>query len=230
MRKIEHLKKKLGKDYRIIGRDKRMSPYSERNSPSKPTQPPAPTHPPNLSSKFLISDKNPTPFDFIPGSLGKILKEEETLKENPTDSIADNYAPKEPESLTMPSTTAFAQLKEETDFNTKLKLPEVGVVPKRLNNEYGLELKTQSKPFYQHSLTPSESQFLFEQLPVACKNTYTTVKDNTEQQAEMLRRIISIDNANSKAKRKFNTARMIEMLQRHPLDTGSAPVQGKRLF
>lgn len=230
MRKIEQLKKKLGANYKIIGRDKRVSPYSERNSPSKPTQPPAPKNPKKLASRFLISESNLAPVDFVPGALGKMtMEEEDQLKVRKASKVSSNTASSSPSSssssISMPSTSAFKNTVENTDHTTVLKLP-AKVVPNKLLREGGLEYKTQAKPFFQYSMTPSEAQFLFEKLPAACKSSYTAVKDNTEQQSEMLRRIITMENSNSAVKRKFNTARVVEMLQRHPLDTGSAPVQG----
>ena len=236
MRKIEQLKKKLGANYKIIGRDKRMSPYSENNSPSKPTQPPAPKNPKKLASRFLISESNLAPVDFVPGALGKMtVEEEDQLKVRKASKASSNTASSSPSSspssssISMPSTSAFKNTVENTDHTTVLKLP-AKVVPNKQLRDGGLEYKTQAKPFYQYSMTPSEARFLFEQLPAACKSSYTAVKDNTEQQSEMLRRIITMENSNSEVKRKFNTARVVEMLQRHPLDTGSAPVQGTLFF
>lgn len=228
MRKIEGLKKKLGKDYKIIGRDKRMSPYSERNSPSKPSQPPPPKTPLKLADRFLISESNPVPVDFVPGDLGKASVEEEAIRIAAATKLSGNSrSSSSGNSISMPSASAFSAIKEGTDNTTLLKLPPV-VIPKKTKKipEFAeLEYKTQSKPFYQYNLTPSETEFLFKEVPFAVKNTYSIIKDNSEQQSEMLRRIIMMENGNAHAKRKFNTARVVEMLQQHPLDTGSAQVQ-----
>lgn len=50
-------------------------------------------------------------------------------------------------------------------------------------------------------------------------------RQSQDSQAEMVRRLLSIENASSRQMRKFNISRVLEMFGRHDLDTGSAEVQ-----
>lgn len=65
LRHIRHLKRKLQDKYKIIGRDKRTSPVTERNIYTKASQPPQkpPTQP--LLTRFLYSQKNLSPNSIV---------------------------------------------------------------------------------------------------------------------------------------------------------------------
>jgi ribosomal protein S15 len=52
-----------------------------------------------------------------------------------------------------------------------------------------------------------------------------TQRDSLDEQAEMVRRVLSIENASASQMKKFNTARAVELFQRDDQDTGSAEVQ-----
>jgi hypothetical protein len=69
LRHIRHLKQKLGDKYKIIGRDKRLSPFSERNKSTKPSQPlPQSNVAPPLAS-FLYTQTNLNPDNIIYGDI-----------------------------------------------------------------------------------------------------------------------------------------------------------------
>jgi hypothetical protein len=226
LRKIKQLKQRLGDSYKEIGRDKRQSPYSERNSPSKPTQPPSPPEYLKPIQRYLVSRFNHTPKHFIPGrALSVKLENENGLQvrvKKHVQADAQSNA-----SLAMPSMAAFKKGKVESDSSTLLRLPK-RVVPAGSLETGGIPKRTAKGPFYQFGLTRPELSFLFEYLPMAKKDEFSSSKSETdaEQQAELVRRIISVSSGNMKGARKFNVARSVELFQKHALDTGSAPVQG----
>lgn len=228
LRKIEQLKNKLGKDYRDIGRSKRQSPYSERNSPSKPTQPPAPIPKKKVVSPFLMSLKNRNPLEY---NTDLLLGSEKNSNEKAVDSVVENESSKllgeieDKSFLSLPSATAFKKQQAETNQDTVLTL-DPSAISSPQSTPFGIELQTHSRPYYQFGVRPSETEFLLRKVPEACKLSYRTLKDDTEQQAEILRRIMSVETGSQKSLRRFNVARIMEMIQKHELDTGSPQVQG----
>ena len=70
--KILKLKSKLKSKYRLIGRDKRNSPFTQRKSSSKPTQMPLEKHWDAGLSKFLVRRAKLNPAPFVPNRPGRI--------------------------------------------------------------------------------------------------------------------------------------------------------------
>lgn len=232
-RNIQHilkLKENLGKRYKLIGRDKRTSPISERFSPSKPTQPEPPLRWKREIGKFLVSISAPRPSAFVTGFPGVTPKMMEAQQDNraraPTLSKEAAMSKGSLSSLLMPSLDAFRKTVITTNENTVLELPINALPAIEKNGEF--EFKTKSEPYYQFSLAPSETAFLLKDTPSVIKKNYEVSADITGQQAEMMRRILSINSANAKGMKVWNTARAIEIFQTHASDTGSSQVQGNR--
>ncbi|KAJ3369469.1 hypothetical protein HDU91_007142 [Kappamyces sp. JEL0680] len=227
LRKIKQLKKRLGDDYKPLAREKRQSPYSERNSPSKATQPPAPPELLKPIHRYYVGRFNHTPKHFVPGralsiplasSTGPAVKEKKQYQSKGETSA----------SISMPTHLNFKKAKAESTAETLLTLPKK-VVPPGSVAPGGIWKATAAGPFYQYGLTRPELSFLFNHLPAASKDGFSKSKQaaevESEQQSELVRRILSISTGNTKTMRKFNVARSVEMFQRHTLDTGSAQVQ-----
>ncbi|TPX48820.1 hypothetical protein SeMB42_g02830 [Synchytrium endobioticum] len=93
-------------------------------------------------------------------------------------------------------------------------------------------LSTLKPPFYAYNLTPSDITLLLKETPLAtelydkgleCRTVPN--RSSLSERAEMVRRLISLDNANSKSLKQFNVKRCIEMFGKHVGDCGSADVQ-----
>ncbi len=224
--RIQKLKESLGSKYKVIGRDKRISPITERDSPSKPTQPPPPPKWKRQISKFLISTSQPNALPFEPKQIGKVAEGYQKVSQISTPLEKKEKTQK---SLLMPTKDAFQKQVIETDADTILEMPKDAIPPSTLKDEL-FEYKTQAGPYYKYSLSPSEAKFLLESTPAVSKEAYPTKKDESGQQSEMMRRLISMENSNSQSTRQWNVSRMIEMFQKHSLDTGSPQVQGKFLL
>lgn len=211
-KKIVQLKQKLGEKYRLLGRDKRQSPYTERNSPSKPTQPPKPQEKIPLIKPFLYQkDKNPNELsDDLLEKLEKIEIKEDKQEKAEKQSLLSAKIHKKKEEV-------------ETNEFTKLSMPEQSI-PKKIVKD-GVEQKTATGPYYQYGVKPSELEFVLETTPALTSEPYSADKRNL-QQAEMVRRIISMENGNQRSIKKFNVQRVVEIFQRTPQDTGSSEVQG----
>lgn len=91
-------------------------------------------------------------------------------------------------------------------------------------------------PYYTHNLTPTEASLLFIDAPKASTGqgvttSGTPIEYDTEtvqkatQQAEMLRRILSLQNASKKQIQKFDSGRIVQVFGRSESDTGSPQVQ-----
>ncbi|KAL5035946.1 hypothetical protein BDV3_004701 [Batrachochytrium dendrobatidis] len=81
-------------------------------------------------------------------------------------------------------------------------------------------------PFYRYGLTPSDVETILSITPEVLVNEGQIIDaERAEEQAEMVRRIISLENGRESTIRKFNIARSIEIFQRMPGDTGSPEVQ-----
>jgi hypothetical protein len=223
--KILKVKSKLKTKYRLIGRDKRNSPFTQRKSSSKPTQMPLEKHWDARLSKFLINraKMNPAPFakmkpGRIPQEAAKKYNEakREMKKEKRTNQRQKG------KSLSMPTRDAFKKVVAVSDHNTPLEIDAENAVPYTKN--YDIPLLTQFGPYYQYSLSPAEAKFLFKDVPATASQSVGL--NQSSEQAEMLRRILSMDIADAEQIRKFNTARAVEIFQSHDLDTGSPQVQG----
>ena len=213
--KIAQLKETLGTKYRPCGREKRQSPLTERRSPSKPSQP-AP--PPNVLppiTNFLLLKKAPEPI--VPGSLKETFK---ILKNKKTEQVVETGVKQD---LRMP---VFERKPVEvtTSEKTLLKLPEQ---PIPATWDTPVEPRATEAPFYRFGLAPKEIQFLLQNTVESMKaNSYgDDVSQRHDQQAEMLRRIMSLDNGSQGDVKKFNKMRIMEIFKRHDQDTGSSEVQ-----
>jgi small subunit ribosomal protein S15 len=76
-------------------------------------------------------------------------------------------------------------------------------------------------------MTPSEVKFLLQDTPSVVRKQIDTDERRqfVSQQAEIVRRLMTIENASASQIKKFNTARAVEMFQRSDVDTGSPEVQ-----
>lgn len=217
LKHIQELKAKLGKRYSPIGRDKRFSPLSENRSPSQPSQPKRPADPPVRIARFLAAPHAPRPLDFVPGKLDDSLKTLDAVLQQEQLTATDA-----PDQVSIRDFTIKDKKvrKVETTSTTVLSLPS-DAIPKDSDST----AKTAFGPFYQFGLTPKEAQFLFD-TAAQSNSSYVTKDPYSMQNAEIVRRIISIENASQKSLTAFNKTRVKELFQRHERDTGSSEVQG----
>lgn len=213
--KIAHLKAKLGQKYAIIGRDKRQSPFSERRSPSKPTQPLKKNIVEPLR-QYLISPTHKRakklPKD-ITGILPKAVRARSVTKVD--------------ESVRMPAAETVRKTKQ-TNSQTLLRIPHLALP---LPSSLPIEKVAGDGPGFMFNLTSSESRLVFQTTPgVMKKHLYgPSATNQIRQQAELVRRIVTLDNASQPRLKKFNIARAVEMFQRNDADTGSSEVQAATL-
>jgi hypothetical protein len=88
-------------------------------------------------------------------------------------------------------------------------------------------------PYYQYGLTPKNIDFLLRTTPkfaskVKLANISHSQVDgalSSEERAEIMRRILCLENSNKAGIEKFNTARVIAIFGRNNNDTGSPEVQ-----
>ncbi|KAJ1340933.1 ribosomal protein S15 [Batrachochytrium salamandrivorans] len=251
--KIAQLKAKLGPKYRPLGREKRVSPLTDVRSPSKPSQPPRPIPKPVRLSPFLASQANRRPLDIVPGGIDEVLeKSKELLEKADQESHAadGNKAASKinPANMSIRVRTSKPVVKGlANDETTLLRLPETvraHLKPRskvstakpidttsETSSDIGSGLRvfepiTAVGPFYRYGLTPSDVKAILSDTPkTLLMEGAMNSSDRTEEQAEMVRRIISLENGNESALRKFNIARSVEVFQRAPGDTGSPEVQ-----
>ncbi|KAJ3037240.1 hypothetical protein HDV00_001872 [Rhizophlyctis rosea] len=235
--KIEKLKKALGPRYRPLGRDKRRSPITERRSSTTDSQPPKTPPPPMKIEPFLFSKKRLQPEPIISrdvkqtiDSIKDKLREDEAAREaaakisSSKDALLKgNFArfaekPKETGTLSLPEDAiptpppapVLPEVLAETDAAKKLSLPQT------------------TGPYYAYHVTPTEAAFLLRDVPKAdeLNPTRRSASGTTpNQQAEMLRRILTMENANVRQMKKFNIARALELFGRKPGDSGSPAAQ-----
>ncbi|KAJ3274425.1 30S ribosomal protein S15 [Terramyces sp. JEL0728] len=218
-RKIAQLKEKLGDKYRIIGRDKRQSPITEKYAPSRQSQPPKPIAPVPQLKGLLIENGLYKPHPIVPGKLKESIHE---LKKVEGSQVEEKVTTKK---SIREAVQILENKKEETTFSTIMDLPK-GAVPSPVTTKVGdseIELKTVQGPFYNYGLAPTEADFLLNEAPKALYSASLT--GHIQERSEMLRRILAIENADSKSVRKFNKLRSIELFQRKANDTGSSEVQ-----
>ena len=111
---------------------------------------------------------------------------------------------------------------------TALSLPE-NSIPK-LDNPDSIAVQG---PYYQYGLTPKNVDFLLRTTPkfapkVKLANiSHSQVNGslNSQERAEIMRRILCLENANKSAIEKFNTARVIAIFGRNANDSGSPEAQ-----
>ncbi|KND03291.1 ribosomal protein S15 [Spizellomyces punctatus DAOM BR117] len=239
-KKIANLQQRLGDKYAEIGRDKRRSPTTTTRSSTAVSQA-QPTPPPESKLlPFLATPEKPHPEPIVSGSLKDTLATAEERSQRAAEEAreqgADGVSEQERAgSIRMPSLRTTGQ----EDVKKEMKLPAnvADIIPERtpialrgVAQPEGVEeipLPAASGPYYAHGLTPSEAELLFVDAPRLAK---TSLKgqlsaDMAEPKAEMLRRILSLENANRSQITKFNTERCVQLFGRMPHDTGSPEVQ-----
>ncbi|KAH6565032.1 hypothetical protein BASA60_010050 [Batrachochytrium salamandrivorans] len=236
--KIAQLKAKLGPKYRPLGREKRVSPLTDVRSPSKPSQPPRPIPKPVRLSPFLASQANRRPLDIVPGGIDEVLeKSKELLEKADQESHAadGNKAASKINPANMSirvltdaiETSVRAHLKPRSKVSTAKPIDTTSETSSDIGSGLRVfEPVTAVGPFYRYGLTPSDVKAILSDTPkTLLMEGAMNSSDRTEEQAEMVRRIISLENGNESALRKFNIARSVEVFQRAPGDTGSPEVQ-----
>ncbi|KAI9100414.1 hypothetical protein DFS34DRAFT_578708 [Phlyctochytrium arcticum] len=241
--KIARLQKKLGDRYGEIGRDKRRSPPTTTRSSTKLSQP-APQPPPeNKLLRVLATPEGPTPVPIVVGQLSQSLE---------SDAVQEQIrAAKEANAKLAAGggrgggiRMRKAQVSDQSSVKRDLSLPAAIVPPSfpsliSKSSRHTVQLPegvpalplpaVTAGPYYSHGLTRAEIETVFVDAP-ALQNSENTFKGEDaqqlpEQQAEMVRRILSLENANKKELTKFNVGRCVTLFGREAHDTGSPEVQ-----
>ncbi|KAI8821470.1 uncharacterized protein EV422DRAFT_43884 [Fimicolochytrium jonesii] len=237
-KKIEDLRRRLGDNYAVIGRDKRRSPYTQTNSSTRPTQAPyVPPPDPKILPFFAVPGKtNVAPI--VSGDFKKTLAAVKELRAKASEEQSVNEAMAE---KTQGSIRDLKMAAVEDDGVSKVLEVPLGAIPyaKEKAPLRGFELPADvaelptpatSGPGYGFSLTPSEAQLLFLQTPdIVAAGTHGRAPSERDigpkAQAEMVRRIVSLENANKPQMNKYNVDRCVQLFGRAPHDTGSPEVQ-----
>ncbi|KAJ3293165.1 hypothetical protein HK104_004698 [Borealophlyctis nickersoniae] len=238
LKKIEELKTRLGDKYKSWGREKRRSPRTDRVRASTPSQPPKP--PPKVPqiAPLLAKLGSPMPYPIVPNNLAETLKLVKELKEKEEQTASSSNAESRSDDISQMSVRKVEE-KVKTDSSTVLRVPPGSippVVPRPLPSKAsdlpshitsGIPSALAQGPYYAYGVTAEEIRFLLEDAPRAEQmnpdRRQTSV--DPEEQAEMVRRILSLENAGSKELGKFNRRRMVELFGRSIDDGGSAEVQ-----
>jgi small subunit ribosomal protein S15 len=88
----------------------------------------------------------------------------------------------------------------------------------------------ESGPYVAHGVTSSEAYAVLKTAPDVLASHSTLVESDPaavspSQQAEMVRRIISLENSSASAVHSFNKIRVMSMFGKHSTDSGSSSVQ-----
>ena len=238
LKRIQRLRKKLGENYAILGRDKRQSPLTERKSPSKLSQPPKPREIP-IKIEPLLLKKEYEPFPIVPMNWKESVKSLPKLDSERVVERKVGLRQLIPESVAMVEesfTLELPQVVVPKVYNlldlhhSRNAKGFVGVVPEGQNEslekdhstkESIIEGQTISGPFYNYGLLPSECESIFNPT-----SSDLFKEQGSIPQQELTRRILSVGNSSASQIRKFNTKRMVELFQRYPGDCGSSEVQG----
>jgi hypothetical protein len=113
----------------VIGRDKRQSPYTERNAPSKPSQPHAPSKAKPLLYDFMLNAANmPVPKSIVYQNLKETIANERQAAIEAKDESAseDLQKTQTTSSIRMPAldTSAAAVVNDETTILTYFVLTQ----------------------------------------------------------------------------------------------------------
>ncbi|TPX33589.1 hypothetical protein SmJEL517_g03509 [Synchytrium microbalum] len=91
------------------------------------------------------------------------------------------------------------------------------------------QVSTLAPPFYAYNLTPQDVSLLLNDTPLATKELVTQPLDvtrpNVDERAEIVRRLIALENQDAQGIRKFNIRRCMEMFGKRVGDSGSSDVQ-----
>ncbi|KAH6592021.1 hypothetical protein BASA50_008304 [Batrachochytrium salamandrivorans] len=142
--------------------------------------------------------------------------------------LPETYVPDLPVSVTDAiETSVRAHLKPRSKVSTAKPIDTTSETSSDIGSGLRVfEPVTAVGPFYRYGLTPSDVKAILSDTPkTLLMEGAMNSSDRTEEQAEMVRRIISLENGNESALRKFNIARSVEVFQRAPGDTGSPEVQ-----
>ncbi|KAH6571724.1 hypothetical protein BASA62_003733 [Batrachochytrium salamandrivorans] len=142
--------------------------------------------------------------------------------------LPETYVPDLPVSVTDAiETSVRAHLKPRSKVSTAKPIDTTSETSSDIGSGLRVfEPITAVGPFYRYGLTPSDVKAILSDTPkTLLMEGAMNSSDRTEEQAEMVRRIISLENGNESALRKFNIARSVEVFQRAPGDTGSPEVQ-----
>ena len=222
LQRIAQLKASLGDKYKPLGREKRRSPYTERRSPSKPSQPPPPVEREALMTPLMVSRSNLRPLDL---NLESSLPLKERIKAiaaiaSTNTTTAATTDEKERVIVGIRSRPAFKAQEAAAIRELRLSqaaLPKLGTDPQS-------SAEPSSGPFYTFGCKPSEMHQLLHETPTVMVQE-GTMPDKALEQAELVRRILSVDNASDASILKLNIARAIQLFQRFPADIGSPEVQ-----
>jgi len=231
LKKMAQLKRKLGDRYAVIGRDKRTSPTTyKRSSTSASQRPPIP--PPQRLLDLLATQDQAPVVNIIPGNLDQTLQELKLADEQKQLDSKEMDSEKKSTSVRLPSLNQ-EKMESISDATTILQLPTKSYSPliqRKAFGEKAVPCSSVQGPFYNYHLEASQLEFLFKDTPRALKMNGNKVLDELsteDEQAEMVRRIVALENASGRQRMRFNLNRMVELLGREPHDTGSPEVQGK---
>ncbi|KAJ3147018.1 ribosomal protein S15 [Geranomyces variabilis] len=219
------LRRRLGPKYAEIGRDKRRSPTTTTRSSTQLSQEPPKPAPPASIEAFLATPGTGTVAPVVVGDLAatiaaakKVVSEVSTgrAKSDSSRSIRGMRRREEGAaevSRVLAVAPEAVPAAEEIKLK-KLKLPEgVAALPRPAT----------TGPGYAYGLTAEEARLLLVDAPKAEIEDSNGVPGTAR--AEMLRRILSLENANKSQINKFNVDRCVQVFGRTPVDTGSPEVQ-----
>ncbi|RKO87247.1 hypothetical protein BDK51DRAFT_24064, partial [Blyttiomyces helicus] len=234
--KIAALKAELGPRYKLIGRDKRRSPTTQRKRSTTPSQAPKQPEPELRILPLLATRDRPTPADIVPGDLPASLKiaaaraaeqQQETAASERRGRITND-------SVTAASTAAAMAAAAAAAAPKTLALPAAPVATDVVYSHHDSPNKvvsrTASAPHFGYGVTPTMARVVIEDAPKAlvASKAMAGVAE-ADEQAEMVRRILALENAPRKEMTKFNRARCVELFGRTRKDTGSSEVQAAML-
>ncbi|KAJ3090865.1 hypothetical protein HK102_002412 [Quaeritorhiza haematococci] len=229
--KIRHVRKQKRLQARLGARYRELKKL--------PDSIPKPTPPEPKLRPFLATPENTTPEPIIPGDLEHTV---ETFQKRRAEQLASEEAQAAQEKeqraaagggirLRLTRQNASENLAESQSLKfdasaVPTSIPSKAPLPKGVAVPEGASLPdVQSEgPYYSYSLRPSDVNFLLRDTPEAVRNVKGE-PEKVDQQAEMVRRIISLDNASAEQMRAFNKQRTISLMARTVNDTGSSEVQ-----
>ncbi|KAJ3013843.1 hypothetical protein HKX48_005494 [Thoreauomyces humboldtii] len=230
-RKIDDLRTRLGDKYAEIGRDKRRSPTTTtRSSTSLSQSPPVPA-PPSKILPFLAAKTRTRPHPIVVGDLKATLA---TVK---GDVSALAQVNERSVAFANASPRNIRDLKKRdvngAETSRDLTLPENSIPEPARPVTFGARKLPESipafpapatsGPAYAFSLSAEEAKLVLGDAPASAQSPED--RSTSAAQAEMVRRILSLENGNQKQINKYNTDRCVQMFGRAPTDTGSPEVQ-----
>ncbi|KAJ3183738.1 ribosomal protein S15 [Gaertneriomyces sp. JEL0708] len=227
-KRIAKLKNRLGDKYAEIGRDKRRSPTTEKRSSTSESQVPRKPEPQVKLRPFLAGGNlgGPKPLGVVAGSLDDTMESVKGIKN--VDDLGEKVVQKVVNttgSLRMPTKQGEA----EATISAVLELPP-NAIPEVTTSDteapYPFSTAATAGPYYSYGLTPSELELLLKDVPEAMeRGPQSSGSVGSDAQAEIVRRIVSLDMATQKMVNKWNVARCVSVFGRRAGDTGSPEVQ-----